>query len=341
MSHRESSKPNTFIIGAPKCGTSAMAHYLNFHPNVFLCKPKEPFFWSEDYPGLRRIHQITNEERYLKLFRDATEQHSVVCEGSTNYLASKVAVEKILAFNPDARFLVMLRNPVDVVHAFHSEVSFSGIENEPDFAKAWKLQDERLAGRSLPANCAAPQFLQYRDVASYAPQLERFFDLVPASNREVIIFDDFAADNAKVFAETLQFLGLTDFEMESFEKVNASHGHKFPMLSKLVLDPPAPLKGLVETARYAARQFKGGWVDQAKHWFRKPTRREPLSAEFRDELCDFFADDIERTSMILNRELSTWTNSKAADEKSLPKEDSNEATDSQSSTLERKLVEAK
>ena len=299
-------QPNTFIIGAPKCGTSAMAVYLNQHPNVFLCNPKEPFYWSADYPMLQKLHNITNDQRYLQLFEGAGDEHSVICEGSTNYLASQVAVECIMDFNADSKFLVMLRNPVDVVHAFHSECLFAYIEDEPDFEKAWKMQDERLAGRLLPIDCAAPQFLQYRDVASYGPQLERFFELVPAANRKVIVFDDFAADNAQSFQETLEFLDLPAFEKESFERVNASHDHKYPLFSKLVLDPPTALKPVVETLRYTARQFKGGWVDQAKHWFRKPTKRAPLSPEFRAELCQFFEEDVRRTSEILGRDLSHW-----------------------------------
>lgn len=315
-------QPNTFISGAPKCGTSAMAVYLNQHPNVFLCAPKEPFFWSADYPMLQKLHNITDEQRYLQLFEEAGEEHSVVCEGSTNYLASQVAVERIMDFNPGAKFLVMLRNPVDVVHAFHSECLFAYIENEPDFEKAWRMQDERLSGRSLPNDCAAPQFLQYRDVASYAPQLERFFELVPAANRKVIIFDDFAADNAAAFRDTLEFLDLPAFEKESFERVNASHDHKYPLFSKLVLDPPTPLKPVVETLRFTARQFKGGWVDQAKHWFRKPTKRVPLTPEFRAELCQFFKEDVSRTSEILGRDLNHWVSP-------FPQSETTESTDRQ------------
>ena len=300
--------PNTFIIGAPKCGTSAMAAYLNQHPGVFLCNPKEPFFWSADYPMLQKLHNITNEQRYLKLFAGAKEEHSVICEGSTNYLASQVAVERILKFNPDAKFIVMLRNPVDVVHAFHSECLFSYIEDEPDFEAAWNKQNTRLCGQSLPKDCIAPQFLQYCDVASYAPQLERFFDLVPAENRKVLIFDDFAADNAGAFQSTLEFLGLPALDKDTFERVNASHDHKYPLFSKLILAPPAPLKPLVETLRFTARQFKGGWVDQAKQWFRKPTQRAALRPEFRNELCEFFADDVENTSKLLGRDLNHWVN---------------------------------
>lgn len=299
--------PNTFIIGAPKCGTSAMAAYLNVHPNVFLCAPKEPFYFSTDYPQLQSLHDITDQKKYLDLFATATDQHSVICEGSTNYLASEVAIENVLAFNPEAKFLVMLRNPVDVVHAFHSELLFSYIEDQPCFEKAWALQEARSNGLSIPPQCIAPKFLQYREVAAYAGQLKRFFALVPAQNRKVILFDDFAKDNAGSFADTLEFLDLKPFERESFERVNASHDHRFPGFSKLILDPPTPLKPVVQSLRFAARKFKGGWVDQAKHLFRKPTRRTPLSPAFEQHLCEVFKQEVADTSALLNRDLTHWT----------------------------------
>lgn len=304
--HSNKKTPNTFIVGAPKCGTSAMAAYLAEHPNAFLCDPKEPFFWSEDYPRLRARNNINNLEQYLGLFSEAPDSCDILVEGSTNYLASEVAIEKIMDFDPDARFIAMFRNPVDVVHAFHSEILFAGIENEPDFEKAWHLQEQRAEGKLIPDHCEAPQFLQYADVANYPKQLERLYSLVPEANRLVILFDDFANDTAAAFQNMIEFLDLPEFEKASFEKVNASHDHRFKAFSQLVLNPPAPLRPIVNSARALARNFRGGFVDQAKSWFRKPHKRAALEARFRAELLDFFSDHIKETSRLLNRDLSDW-----------------------------------
>jgi len=306
--------PNTFIVGAPKCGTSAMASYLSDHPNVFLPEVKEPFFWSSDYDRLRKRHGMTTLENYLKLFARAKSEHSVIMEGSTNYLASEVAVARILDHQPDAKFIAMLRNPVDVVHAFHSEILFSGIETEPDFETAWRLQEQRQAGQMLPKHCEVPQFLQYAEVASYAPQLRRFFSLVPEKNRKVILFDDFAADTARSFQEVLEFLELSEFQKSSFERVNASHGHRFKALSEIILNPPAPLRPVTEGVRQFARYFKGGTVDHVKSWFRTSVRRVPMSDDFRAELNQFFAQDVWDTSELLGRDLTHWVGEPLAEQ---------------------------
>jgi hypothetical protein len=298
--------PNTFIIGAPKCGTSALAAYLKQHPNFFLSSPKEPFYWSEDYPRLRERNDMHSLDDYLALFQGATDEHTCVGEGSTNYLASTCAIENILEFNPNANFIVMLRNPIEVVHAFHSEILFSFIENEPDFERAWALQEARRYGKSIPEDCEAPQFLQYAEVADYGRQLQRFYDLVPAEQRKVIIFDDFAKETKAVFEETLKFLGLPECHEIEFEKVNAAHAHRYEWLAKLVLDPPPFLKPAVEKIRHEARRHQDGLISSLKGKLRKPHRRRQLRARTRDELCEFFRDNVADVSKLLGRDLSHW-----------------------------------
>jgi hypothetical protein len=299
-------KPNLFVVGAPKCGTSALTAYLAQHPQVFICDPKEPFFWSSDYPSLRRRHRMNSLKNYLTLFADATDKHLFVGEGSTNYLRSSKAIPQILDFNPQARFIVMLRNPIEVVHAFHAEVLFSFIENVEDFEAAWRLQEARQRGESIPRGCEAPQFLQYGNVARYSPQIERFFSLVPPSQRHVIIFDDFAADTAQVFLQTQRFLGIEPLAKDSFERVNAAHDHRSRLVAKLVLDPPKLLRPIVNGLRQLARRQKGGWMDKAKQWMRRPQQRTTLNPKFRRELAEFFAEDVRRLSQLLDRDLTHW-----------------------------------
>ncbi|MEM9410170.1 MAG: sulfotransferase, partial [Planctomycetota bacterium] len=154
--------PNTFIIGAPKSGTSSMASYLGEHPDVFVSDPKEPFFWSDDYPKLKLRFGMTSLDKYLEIYSQDGAARKIRIDGSTNYLASNIAVCNILRHQPNAKFIVMLRNPVEVVQAFHAEVVFSGIETEFNFERAWELQFARQRNPNLnPLYCEAPQFLQY------------------------------------------------------------------------------------------------------------------------------------------------------------------------------------
>src|SRR6056297_3072691 len=133
-------KPNFFIIGAPKCGTTSMARYLGEHPDIFFSDPKEPNFFNTDFSDEYR--KVTNIKDYLKLFRGA-DKYKRVGEGSVMYLFSKEAISNILEFNPKAKFIVMTRNEVEMFRSLHLQLLSSLEENEKDPEKAWRLQKER------------------------------------------------------------------------------------------------------------------------------------------------------------------------------------------------------
>ena len=74
-------RPNFFIVGAPKCGTTALSHYLRQHPRIFFSLPKEPHYFATDLP---RYRMVTHEPAYLEYFRGAGPQHTAVGEGSVS-----------------------------------------------------------------------------------------------------------------------------------------------------------------------------------------------------------------------------------------------------------------
>src|SRR6266498_2750548 len=98
-------KPNFFIVGAPKCGTTALYEYLRRHPHIFMPKLKEPHFFALDlgHP------MVKTEVHYASLFADSTKEHMRVGEASVYYLYSAVALPAIHAFNPDAKIIAMVR----------------------------------------------------------------------------------------------------------------------------------------------------------------------------------------------------------------------------------------
>src|SRR6476620_1237476 len=118
-------KPNLFILGAPKCGTTSMAYYLSQHPEIFVSPYKEPHYFNLD----SEYRFTFSEKQYLENFKNATSFHKYLVDASVWYLYSKVAVDEILKYNPESKFIVMLRNPVDMFYSLHQQLLFSGIEN--------------------------------------------------------------------------------------------------------------------------------------------------------------------------------------------------------------------
>ena len=304
---KEITKPNLFVVGAPKTGTTALCQYLSEHPNIFVSNPKEPFYWCKDFQSSKPIHKMTCEENYLHLFADADKkQHLAIGEGSTTYLQSHRAIAAILEFNPDAKFIAMLRNPLDVAYGIHGELIRQFLEDEPDFQKAWQLQESRARGENMPGNARMAHQLQYRDVATFYPQIRRLVDIVPESQRKIIIFDDFVADTQRIYNEVLQLLELPNDGRTDFPRVHAAKVFRSQFVGKLYHAPPSIVAPFVSRFRHWFIAQKGVLKNSMSLMASKERPRSPLPDDFKQELKQEFRDDITQLSDLLSRDLTGW-----------------------------------
>lgn len=306
----EPRKPNTFLIGAAKCGTSALAGYLGSHPGVFFCNPKEPRYWCRDLLGDMRYNRssapVETLEGYQSLFAGAKDE-PVIAEGSTLYLRSEVAVPEILAFNPDAKFLVMLRNPVDMFHSWHNYLLTRFVEDERSPQRAWDLQEARARGEHLPDGCDLPVRLQYREMIRLGTQMQRVFDAVPRARVHVILNEDFAADTAGAYRQTLGFLGLPDDGRMEFPRLNAAHEYKSKWLARRLVAPPRWLLGAYGKAR---KQLPGVLPSGLRTKLLKPLSAEKaktkLPPDLRQAIAHEMRGEVALLSSLLGRDLSGW-----------------------------------
>jgi len=306
----ETGRPDFFLIGAPKCGTSALASYLSEHPSIFFSIPKEPAYWCSDYPEHGREMGMRSLDDYLELFRGVKPHHLAAGEGSTRYLCSEVAVPRILEFAPDGRFIVMLRNPVDAAQSIHAELLFRFEEDVADFESAWHLQSERKAGGKIPRNCQYPEFLQYGRMSSYSWQVERLLSRVRRHKVCFVLFDDFASDPRTAYQQVLGFLGVPDDNRTDFPKVRGLQSHRFPRLSRWLMSPPPPFRSTITWLKNRVRRSSWG-VQQFGSALKVKQPKAELRPEFANELRDYFRADVVRLSELLNRDLTHWTHQQA------------------------------
>lgn len=294
--------PDFFIVGAPKCGTTALAGYLRAHPRIFLSPVKEPNYFCLDAPGLRVVDR---PDSYGRLFASARPDQ--LCgEASTAYLFSRDAVPAILDANPAARIIVLVRDPLEMVLSHHSQKVYSFEENEPDFETAWRLSAERARGRKVAADCRAPRYLDYRAIGRLGEQVRRLKTLVPGPQLHTIVFDDLRADPGAVYRETLAFLGVAADDRDAFPVVNARKTNAWPALARLLKRPPAPIRRLKLAARRAfPAQAKA--IGSVVHGLnQRPQARAPLAEPLRQEMAAAFKDDVSLLAELLNRDLSHW-----------------------------------
>lgn len=201
-------KPNLFIVGAPKCGTTAWVHYLKSHPDIFFPGIKEPHFFSPDMPKPEGFNNFTSEERYLALFARSGNA-PIVGEGSVRYLQSEEAAQNIRRFNPDAKIIIFVRDQEDYLPSLHNQLVFNKDECITDFETAWRLSGKRDR-TNISAQCRSPKFLDYVAAGAFSMQVERFFKEFPDEQIRVFHFRDWSRNPRATYLEILDFLGVPD-----------------------------------------------------------------------------------------------------------------------------------
>ena len=297
-----------FIVGAPRCGTSAMAGYLRNHPSVCFSAPKETNFFITAREGAKTE---TLKAQFLKaFFTNHSETTRILGEGSVSTLYSAPALLRAKACFPDAKFIVMVRNPVDLMRSYHARLVYMRQENELDFETAWNLQGDRAAGRNLPRSCYDPRMLQYREVGSLGRYTSELFDLVGRENCLPILFDDFTADTKATYRMALEFLGLPYDGRTKFIRKNQHAGFKSAFLQDLYSGTFAGPLGRViaRQPRHLAR------LARMTRSLRKNIRRHnrvdmavpTLDPVLATRLRDVFSDDVGQLAQLLQRDLRHW-----------------------------------
>jgi hypothetical protein len=290
-------RPNFFIVGAPRCGTTAMYEYLRQHPDVFMPYRKEPVYFGAD---LHKRLPYLDEAGYLKLFASSAGERRLG-EATVWYLYSATAADEIKAFAPDARIIIMLRNPVDMMHSLHRHWLFTANEDIDDFAEALAAEDDRSRGRRLPPRVRRPEGLQYRASARYASHVERWLATFGSAAVKVIIYDDFEADPAGVYRETLEFLGVDPEFQPDFSIVNPNKGVRSAWIQRVTSSKQfvATASKLPGPAFHLLRRV-------LKRMNMRPEPRASLDPALRARLTREFAPDVEELGRIIGRDLSGW-----------------------------------
>jgi hypothetical protein len=298
-------RPSFFIVGAPKCGTTALYEYLRPHPNIFMPEIKEPHFFARDLGTYPRIKTLDD---YRALFAGATDQHLQSGEASVYYLRSTVAIPNIREFNPAAKLIAMFRNPVDMVYSLHSQLLHVSEETVADFATAWRLQERRARGLDVPPHIRSPLLVQYYQVGQFGTQTERLLSCFPREQVKLILYDEFAASPQHVYDEVIAFLGVPHDGRSDFPRVNENKAARMAWLRRFYRKPPPALR---EAVRSLKRAVGGETISAAKKKLvalnTVRERRPPLAPELRAELVAAFRDEVALLGRLMNRDLSHWT----------------------------------
>ena len=300
-------KPDAFIVGAPKCGTTAMDRYLAGHPDVFTARKEMHLFG----PDLQFGSQFYRRDpyAYLQEFSGWNGQRRIG-ESSVWYLFSTQAAREMKAFSPNARVIIMLREPAEMLHSLYNSFRFDANENLPTFEAALAAEEDRRAGRKIPSRTYLAQGLAYRETARYTDQVKRYFDVFGRERVHVIIYDDLAADTAAAYQATLEFLEVDSRRTGiDFGRINGAQEVKSLALRSVLRNPllcstVLAVRPYLPRALFGAMQkFEAG----LRNFNCRPAKRPPISPELRSRLKREFAPEVERLGELLGRDLTHWS----------------------------------
>jgi hypothetical protein len=306
-------RPDLFIIGAAKCGTTSVYEYLKGHPEVFMSPAKEPRYFAPDLASAGTGHDLrygVDEDRYLGLFAEARAEKRLG-EASVRYIYSRQAPALIRDFQPRPYIIAMLRNPVDVVHSMHNQRWSEGAEEIADFEQALAAEEDRKAGRGIPPG-SSPMLAVYRDRARFGEQLPRWFETFERERIHVIIFEDMVRDPAGTFRRVLEFLEIDpDYQPESFAVHNPRHQPRNMFLRSLLNSRLPQWFVWSVMPQLLGDRVTRGLVRRFRHsrLNRKPAAKTTMRPETRRQLEDEFAPDVAVLSKLLDRDLAAlWWN---------------------------------
>lgn len=199
--------PNFFIAGAARSGTTSLWRYLQQHPDIFM---PDDFFKKEPsyYCAYRKSFGIEDRAAYLALFAQAGHKR-MIGEASGPYLTSPESAGLIYAEIPHARFIIMLRNPVERAHSLYKWMHQYGFEKIATFAEALAAEADRLGNRWFEKHNGQYYYnFLYFHSGLYHDQVQRYFNTFGREQVRVIIFEEFKQQTLATVQQIYAFLGV-------------------------------------------------------------------------------------------------------------------------------------
>lgn len=310
--------PNFFIVGAPKAGTTSLYHYLDQHPDVYMSPVKEPCHFSEEIrlqnfseemlPGVEAdlraqqeyLRGPMTEKRfggvgmewadYLRLFENVKGE-TAIGEASVLYLWSKTAARNIQLRVPNARILMVLREPVGRAFSEYMDGITAGALRGSfrDYIEAC------LSYRSEKLSLVRPSL----ELGLYSADVKRYLDRFSRKNVHIALYDDFQQGQAKVLAGIFDFIGV-----DSSFSPDTSHRYLVPQVPRALafgyfLKKHQAWQRAVNMKPSPFRSF-------VKKLLVRPAGATAVNPRDREFLLDHYRDDIEKLAVLLDRDLTAW-----------------------------------
>ena len=285
-------KVDFFIVGAPKAGTTSLYHYLSEHPQVEMSSQKEPDYFSDKAIHEQGMYYAKNRvdtlDKYESLF---VQKESVVYgEASVSYLFYKNVAEDIKKYNPNAKIIIMLRDPIERAFSHYLMDYRLGLISdsfENVLAKISKHKNAHLF------------YQQYIEVSKYAKQIQRYLDFFKKENILFIDYEDFKKNVSKTVDQVYNFLNIST---EFVADINTKHNTFIMPKNKII----RLIYSFVFLRKILTFLFPVYLVKNIRVLLFKSDKKPELLKETRSLLSIIFNDDIKKMEEVLAKNYSKW-----------------------------------
>ncbi len=285
-------RPTFFIIGAPKAGTTSLYYYLKQHPQVVMSSVKEPNFFS--YPELEKQKlyykddSVKNEQEYLKLFNHNNAQAKAIGEASVSYLFYSGTAVRIKSFQPEAKIIVMLRNPFDRAWSHYlMDYKLNYVRDSFD----------NIATKRVNGHRNNQHFQQYIELGLYHRQLKNYIDVFGKEKLYIGLYDELKNNTQKVYDEICSFLNIDKKTLPEASAYNSAEMPRNGLIKSLYAS---------DNIRRGLKKMLGG--EQSRKikslLFKKPEMQ--AQEETRIQLKNLFAEDLRKTESLTGLNLKAW-----------------------------------
>ncbi|HCI81292.1 MAG TPA: sulfotransferase [Ktedonobacter sp.] len=295
--------PNFFVVGAARAGTTSLNRYLNQHPDIYISPRKEVhFFAAEHFPykgpgdeGMNRL-VVHDEQQYLQLFAGVTGEKAIG-ETSPFYLCLPGTVERMAHMIPDAKIIILLREPVDRLYSAFMHLVREGRET---------LSLEEGLGREAERKQQGFEPMWwYKELSLYSSQVKHYMEVFGKEHVKIILYEEFSANPRQALREIFAFLGVSeDVVIDTSVRYNAAGVAKsrklYTLLTNFIRRPNALQKRLKSLLPWRLRDVL------ATKAVSMLVKSVPMDTRLHEQLKPYFAEDVAQLEELLNRDLSCW-----------------------------------
>ncbi|MEO0329686.1 MAG: sulfotransferase [Pseudomonadota bacterium] len=300
----EGKDPNFFILGAPKTASTSLYDLFSKHPQIHCPSVKEPGYFTRHEVKSETIAEtphLQSYDLYRSLYASATADHVVRCDGSTSYLRHPDALREILELYPDAVFVALYRDPVELISSYHGYLVHEGWEDLPTLESAWDVQDMRRAGECIPAAARRTSSVVYADVAKLGAQIETAREIL-GDRLHIYSMMEVRANTDAVMRDLQRILGLTHYDLGALPSLNFARTARNETLNALIKNPPSWVKSAKKVVKKTLGVSSLG-VRAKLEGVNSVRKTRKISDEMTTTLRKYYRSDVARLSKIVGRDL--------------------------------------